>query len=276
MPLAPTPTCRDSLPHQMIPLPRPKMRCKKGSILSSPHHRHHLNFPFHPNQRKAEVSFSSTPPQLRAPGLFQKLNVAQVPHPSPYLSTVCQALLKVILRALPGTSSMLHLPHPPPSPSFHVPRHHKDHPSRHFANSTQSRPNASAHQNFTCAPCAQPLSLLLLLLVYGRTGAAAAHLAHTHPLISLSLTPTIPRPLLQGTGNSLSHRPRPIYLPPLGPLFLQVHVLPVQTSPHPLRQKTQYQLLPFQPSCPIFFTWGPRSLPKSMFGNFRALACAGF
>ena len=232
------------------------MRSKKGNIPPLLRRYHHLSFPSYPNQRKVEVSFNSIPP-LRAPGHYQKLNSAKVSHPSRCLSTLCQALLRTILRTLLGISWMLHLPHPPLSPSFHVPRHHRDNPFRPFANSIQSQPNASAHQNFKYAPCAQPLLLLPLLPGYGRAGAVAAHHARTHRLTSPSLTPTILH-LLQGTGSSSSHRPRPIYLPPLGHLFLQVHVLLVQTSPHPHRRKTQYPCLPFQPFYPISSSWGPR------------------
>src|SRR5258708_7656908 len=154
LPLAPTPTCKDLLPHQIIPPPRSKMRSKKGNIPPLLRRYHHLSFPSYPNQRKVEVSFNSIPP-LRAPGHYQKLNSAKVSHPSRCLSTLCQALLRTILRTLLGISWMLHLPHPPLSPSFHVPRHHRDNPFRPFANSIQSQPNASAHQSFTYAPCAR-------------------------------------------------------------------------------------------------------------------------
>jgi hypothetical protein len=212
-----------------------------------------------------------TQPRPRAPGRFQKLNSAQVPHPSRCLSIVCQVLPRAPLL---GISPMPHLPLPPPRPALHVPRHRRDHPSLHSASSIQNQPNVSAHQNFTCAPCAQPLSLPLLLPGYGR--AAAAHHARTHHPTSLSPTPTILHPLPQGTGSFLFHPPHPICFPPLGPLFLRVPVLLVQTFPHPLQRKKRYQLLPFRPSYPIFFTWGPISRLKSMSVNFRALACAGF
>jgi hypothetical protein len=107
-----------------------------------------------------------SPPRGSGLGLFLLIqgvssNQVQAFEPHAIESNLDPSPVPMSVDSLPGTTdgtsedtpwnTVDTSPHPSPSPYFHVPRHHKDHPSRHFANSTQSRLNASAHQNFTCA-----------------------------------------------------------------------------------------------------------------------------